>query len=314
MSVEHDEYGLEFCPRISVIIPHFNEADNLRRCLDAIYSSGPNAPSFEVIVADNGSPDPPFAVCAMHLGTRLVIETQPGPGLARNTAANLARGEIICFIDADCFVEPDYLAICADFFDAHPHCDFAGGSVGISPSRPPSLFPAEAYEAAFAYRIEMLVRRQNFAATANMAVRGKVFRAVGPFAGIARHEDRVWGQRAVSMGFKLVYLPAARVLTPGSLNFSDLTERIERHVAHDFAELGTNWLERLKWVARAGMVLVSPPLGIAEIMRCAQIDSHWLRIQVFAYLCRARAYRAWLMLTTLANSDSENLLARWNRF
>jgi glycosyltransferase involved in cell wall biosynthesis len=313
MGAEANDSRVAPCPRISVVIPHLNEPDNLRRCLDALYRPGAGAPSFEVIVADNGSVVPPFAVCATYPKTRLVLEPHPGPGPARNTAASLARGDVICFIDADCFVEPDYLTICAAFFDTHPGCDFVGGSVGIAPSQPPRLIPAEAYEAAFAYRTEMFVRRQGFAATANMAVRREVFRVVGHFAGIARHEDRVWGQRAVSMGFELDYLPAARVLTPGSLNFFELSERIERHVAHDFAELGPGWVASLKWFVRAGMVLVSPPLGIAEIIRCAQIDGPWLQLQVFAYLCRARAYRAWLMMAALASNKSGHLLARWNR-
>lgn len=300
-------------PRISVVLPHLNEPDNLRQCLEAIRAAAAGGPSLEVIVADNGSKVPPVAICDAYPFARLVVEPQPGPGPARNAAAGMAKGELICFIDSDCFVEPDYFKVCIAFFDNHPKCDFVGGAIGIWPSHPPELLPTEAYEAVFSYRTEMFVRRQGFAATGNMVVRTRVFRVVGPFAGIGRHEDREWGHRAVSMGFHIDYLPGARVLTAGSLTYSALAIRTERHVAHDFAETGEDWRSRLRWCAVAGMVLVSPILGLGEIRRCPQVTSIGLGLQVFAYLCRIRAYRAWLMLDALRRGSSEQHLARWNR-
>lgn len=300
-------------PRISVVIPHLNEHNNLERCLEAIYQAGALGPTFEVIVADNGSIAPPYAVCARFPGTRMVIEPRPGPGPARNTGASLARGGLICFLDSDCFVSLDYFAVCSAFFDAHPECDFVGGSIGIWPSQPPALTPSEAYEAAFSYRTEMFVREQQFAATGNMIVQKAVFRAVGPFAGIASHEDRVWGNKAVSLGYTIDYLPAARVLTVGCHNFAQLATRLERHVAHDFAELGSSFRARLKWIFTAVLVLLSPPLTIREIARCAQINSARLGFQVFVHLCRIRLYRAWLMLKFLQTNSTQNHLSKWNR-
>lgn len=300
-------------PDISVVIPHLNEEDNLGRCLDAIHAARQDGLKIEVIIADNGSNRLPLGVCARYADTRLVVETQPGPGPARNTGAALAGAELICFIDADCFVDRDYFAVCAAFFTAHPEIDFAGGSIGIWPSRPPDLIPSEAYEAAFSYRTEMFVRRDRFAATGNMIVRRRVFRAVGPFVGIARHEDVVWGQKAVSMGFRIAYLPEARVLTAGCRGFGELARRVERHVAHEFAEARPDWRGRMSWLFTAALVLGSPPFAIGEILRCPQIKSFKLCLQVFAYLCRIRTYRAWLMLQALWGKSANAYLARWNR-
>ena len=300
-------------PRISVVIPHLNEPDNLQRCLEAIYQAGKHGPTFEVIVADNGSVTPPDAVCARFPGVRIVVEAQPGPGPARNAGAALARGDLICFIDADCFVAPDYLTVCLDYFDSHPKCDFVGGSIGIVPSLPPGLTPSEAYEAAFSYRTEMFVSKQGFAATGNMVVRRSVFRAVGPFAGIARHEDRVWGNKSVALEYNIAYLPAARVLTVGCRDVAQLLKRVERHVVHDWTEQGSSFSARLKWICTAGLVLLSSPLAIREIMRCPQIDSFMLGFQVFTYLCRIRSYRSWLMLTLLLSDSADHRLSGWNR-
>lgn len=95
--------------------------------------------------------------------------------------------------------------------------------------------------------------------------------------------------------------------------FSHLIKRVERHVAHDFAELPSGALARLKWLSTALLVLMSAPYAILQIARCSQINSARLGLQVFAYLCRIRMYRAWLMLKLLQNNSAHHRLSGWNR-
>jgi len=308
---EQTETGSTRRPRFSVVIPHLNERENLRQCLTALAAAS-KLHSIEVIVADNGSSPPPYSVCGAFPSTRLVIEKTPGPGPARNTGAALARGEIICFIDSDCFVAKNYFDICWDYFQQHPEIAFVGGGIGIWPSNPPELGTVEAFEAVFSYRTKMFVERDNYAATGNMVVRREAFLAVGPFAGIGQHEDRVWGQKAVAMGFNIAHLPEALVLTPGCTQFSQLASRIERHVAHDYLAQPEGLMARIRWIAFAGLMVLSPPAGIRAILECPQTPNNWLRLRVFACLCRSRAYRARLMLEVM-RGDSDSRLANWNR-
>src|SRR5262245_42383038 len=95
-------------PRLSVVIPHLNEADNLRRCLRSLVADRAGDLPFEIIVVDNGSRESPQARCADFVGVRFALEAEPGPGPARNLGARLARSDIIAFIDADCVVEPGW--------------------------------------------------------------------------------------------------------------------------------------------------------------------------------------------------------------
>jgi glycosyltransferase involved in cell wall biosynthesis len=95
--------------RFSVVIPAYNEAEYLPRLLESIdvarnnYSGG--AEAVEVIVADNDSTDRTAAVAAtrgagvVHVGKRRIAA-------ARNGGARAARGEILCFIDADSAIHP----------------------------------------------------------------------------------------------------------------------------------------------------------------------------------------------------------------
>ena len=96
--------------KFSVIIPAFNEEKFLPRLLDSIelaranYSGGPDR--IEVIVADNASTDRTAEVAAAH-GARVVNITKRRIAAARNGGARVARGEILCFIDADSALHPE---------------------------------------------------------------------------------------------------------------------------------------------------------------------------------------------------------------
>ena len=95
--------------RFSVIIPAYNEEKYLPRLLASIdvaranYAAG--ADQIEVIVADNNSTDRTAEVANAH-GAQVVHVAKRRIGAARNGAARVARGEILCFIDADSSIDP----------------------------------------------------------------------------------------------------------------------------------------------------------------------------------------------------------------
>lgn len=96
-------------PRFSLVIPAYNEERLLPRLLDtvdaAIAAYGtPGA--IEVIVADNASTDGTAAVAASR-GCRVVRVEKRVIAAARNGGARAARGEIVCFVDADVRIHPE---------------------------------------------------------------------------------------------------------------------------------------------------------------------------------------------------------------
>ena len=92
----------ECTPLVSVVVPHLNQPEYLEQCLRSLEAQTLERSAFEIIVVDNGSVQMPEAITATHFGTRLLQESNPGPGLARNRGAAAAVGDILCFIDADC--------------------------------------------------------------------------------------------------------------------------------------------------------------------------------------------------------------------
>jgi glycosyltransferase involved in cell wall biosynthesis len=100
-------------PKISVVIPAYNEATYIDRLLEALTKQ--TYKDFEVIVSDAKSHDGTGKVVdgfKDRLDVRLVSGPPKGPGFGRNRGADVARGEWLLFMDADVDVEdPEYLEI-----------------------------------------------------------------------------------------------------------------------------------------------------------------------------------------------------------
>lgn len=93
--------------RASVIIPAYNAAETLERCLESVVAL--DDPDFEVIVVDDASTDTTAAICERFPVRLLRFASRTGPAIARNRAADIATGDIIAFTDADCVVPRDWL-------------------------------------------------------------------------------------------------------------------------------------------------------------------------------------------------------------
>jgi glycosyltransferase involved in cell wall biosynthesis len=98
---------------LSIIIPAFNEARLIERCLSSVADSiTANAkPGFtsEVIVVDNNSTDN-TAELARRSGARVVFEPINQIGRARNAGAAQATGDWLLFLDADSLLSPELLS------------------------------------------------------------------------------------------------------------------------------------------------------------------------------------------------------------
>ena len=93
--------------KLSIIIPVYNLGDLISRCLESIVSQ--NFSDYEVIIIDDGSEDHSVDICKeyvkMYSNIVLLSQSNRGVSVARNRGIKEAKGDWICFIDGDDFVE-----------------------------------------------------------------------------------------------------------------------------------------------------------------------------------------------------------------
>ncbi len=100
-------------PIISVIIPCYNTAKYIDKCLDSVLNN--TFKNIEVIAIDDGSTDSTYKKLLKYAekDSRMVVSTKKNTGQAntRNVAIKQARGEFIFFLDSDDYIDNDYLEV-----------------------------------------------------------------------------------------------------------------------------------------------------------------------------------------------------------
>lgn len=85
--------------KLSVIIPVYNTAKYLSKCLDSLFMQ--NFSDFEVICVDDGSIDNSLEVLARYKDVTVLKQNHKGSGVARNLGLQQAKGEYVLFVDSD---------------------------------------------------------------------------------------------------------------------------------------------------------------------------------------------------------------------
>jgi GT2 family glycosyltransferase len=122
--------------RVSVVVPYYRQQAELDRTLAALARQTWPAHLLEVVVVDDGSPEPP------RVPSGVVVVRQEDRGFrlaaARNLGARTATGDLLCFLDADTAPEPGYVEALVRLPSLSPevvtvgrrrHADFAGVDV-----------------------------------------------------------------------------------------------------------------------------------------------------------------------------------------
>lgn len=98
-------------PKVSIIIPVYNTELYLERCLQSVL--GQTEQNWECILVDDGSKDASGAMCDEYAikDSRFKVyhRSNHGPSSTRNYGLDYARGEFICFIDSDDYVNVEFL-------------------------------------------------------------------------------------------------------------------------------------------------------------------------------------------------------------
>lgn len=113
-------------PTVSIVIPVKDDAQHLRRCLDALHRQTRRAD--EIIVVDNDSTDESAAVAAI-FGAIVVHCAEPGVPAASARGYDAARGDLILRLDADSLPSASWVESVVEAFAQRPGVSvFSGGA------------------------------------------------------------------------------------------------------------------------------------------------------------------------------------------
>lgn len=98
-------------PLISVIVPIYNSEKYLNKCIRSILTQ--TYENFELILINDGSTDKSSQICDYFKNKdkriKVINQHNKGQSIARNLGIKISEGEYISFVDADDYIEKDYL-------------------------------------------------------------------------------------------------------------------------------------------------------------------------------------------------------------
>ena len=159
---------------ISVIVPVYNVAAWLPRCLDSLL--GQTFGDFELLLVDDGSTDGSGAICDDYARrdarVRAFHKANGGLSDARNHGLERMRGETVAFVDSDDYVGPDCLRILQEMIDGGADVAVVGMAETDSPGA--DLVPSG--DVRTALEDEALFREMLIGKAFGVSACGKLFR------------------------------------------------------------------------------------------------------------------------------------------
>lgn len=110
---------------ISIVVPVYNANNSLHYCIDSILNQ--TYSDFELILVDDGSTDESGRICDTYAikdnRVKVIHQDNSGVSAARNTGIINAKGEYICFIDSDDYIDSTFLESLIQWKNIYPEYD-----------------------------------------------------------------------------------------------------------------------------------------------------------------------------------------------
>ncbi len=210
----------------SIIVPLYNEQKNLTGLLESLKALNYDSSLFEIIMVDNNSTDDTAEIVASYGQILLLHEEKRGSYAARNKGIEYAQGRYICFTDADCLVDKNWLLEAKKAANGENEVPglIAGKVINTNPYQ--NLYSR--YDDLCFLKQERLLK-DNGAATANLVVKKEVFDVAGRFDyNMVTGGDMEFVHRAVCQGFTLMYNEKMIVYHKSRTSFSQVRNKLLR--------------------------------------------------------------------------------------
>ena len=218
-------------PRISCIVCTYNREDFILQCLEALTRQSLDPKGYEVIVVDNRSrdatPDLTKRFIQDHPQIRMVyvFEEKQGLSHARNGGAQVARSDLLTYIDDDAIADPRLLEEILKVFETCPSAGCVGGRIALELPEPIPWWysePLAGYFSGFDLPVTSVIKISEIWQLpygANFSVAKKALQEMGGFSirlgrkgnDFSGGEETELAYRLAAHGYDLYYNPFAVV-------------------------------------------------------------------------------------------------------
>lgn len=238
-------------PVFSIVIPLFNKEKYIGRTIDSILSQ--KFGNFEIIIVNDGSTDSSLSIVSQYTDKRIRIINKPNEGVSatRNRGMSEAKGELVCFLDADDVLLPNALV---EFMRLRKtkNCDiYAASFVEKTPSDCISK-NAICTNGFFKNALKAICFHKITARMGNIVIKRDVLQSVGAMrTDITLYEDKEWllrlfrGREVLASnyvvmeyrrnnnGLSKAHCPIERDLA-GNVSLAKIHDKYERIILADF--------------------------------------------------------------------------------
>lgn len=218
---------------ISYIIPLYNEETTICLCLASIMAQ--LHPCDEIIVIDNGSKDSSLGKISSFKEIKILIKPEVTIAAVRNAGAEIANGDILAFIDADCVLSPDW----------REHVNKVLSDLTVSATGAKVDIPDDAVwiEKAWYSQRNTKCSHVSYINSGNLVIRKCIFDEVGGFSeNLKTGEDTELGWRINKAGYKILSNPLIRSIHLG--NPKSLRSFYKKEKWHALGMMGTFKISR----------------------------------------------------------------------
>lgn len=104
---------------VSIIVPVYNSEQYLHKCIASLRSQFYK--NIEIILVDDGSTDDSGRICDRYVGEdsriRVIHQINMGVSNARRNGLQISKGSYVTFVDADDYLEKDFISVLAENID-----------------------------------------------------------------------------------------------------------------------------------------------------------------------------------------------------
>lgn len=220
---------LKTFPRISLIVPAYNEAKTIRSCVESLQAL--NYPNYEVVVVDDGSTDNTLEEVSHNKGIKIIHQENLGKPKALNNGIKASTSEIIVTVDADTTLDKNALGKIAERFVSDDRLGAVAGNVKVNPEQ--KIMNA-VQSAEYATGINLIRKGQSVLGCVMIvpgpiaALKREAVEKVGYFSDDTFAEDFDITVKILKAGYRVEYEEKSLAYTDAPKNTEDLIKQRRR--------------------------------------------------------------------------------------